>query len=68
MTGPGFNNMDANIYKLTPLWRNLVFDFEAQIFNVYNHQNWNTPNLNSGKILSSIGTPRTIQLQAKFIF
>ena len=68
MTGPGFNNMDANIYKLTPLWRNLVFDFEAQIFNVYNHQNWNQPNINSGKILSSIGTPRTIQLQAKFIF
>ncbi len=68
MTGPGFNNMDANIYKLTPIWRNLVFDFEAQIFNIYNHQNWNLPNLNSGKILNSIGTPRTIQLQAKFVF
>jgi len=68
ITGPGFNNMDANIYKLTPIWRNLVFDFEAQIFNIYNHQNWNLPNLNSGKITSSIGTPRTIQLQAKFIF
>lgn len=67
MTGPGFNNMDANIYKLTPLWRNLVFDFEAQIFNVYNHQNWALPN-NGGKITRSIGTPRTIQLQAKFIF
>ncbi len=68
MTGPGFNNMDANIYKLTPLWRNLVFDFEAQVFNIYNHQNWNLPNLSSGKITSSIGTPRTIQLQAKFVF
>jgi Carboxypeptidase regulatory-like domain len=70
MTGPGFNNMDANIYKLTPIWRNLVFDFEAQIFNVYNHQNWNLPNYTNGSsaILNSIGTPRTVQLQAKFIF
>jgi hypothetical protein len=67
MTGPGFNNMDANIYKLTPLWRNLVFDFEAQIFNIYNHQNLALPN-SRGVITSSIGTPRTIQLQAKFIF
>ena len=31
MTGPGFNNLDANVYKLTPIWRNLVFDMEAQI-------------------------------------
>ena len=67
MTGPGFNNMDASVYKLTPLWRNLVMDFEAQIFNVYNHQNLNVPN-NHGIITTSIGTPRTIQLQAKFQF
>lgn len=67
MTGPGFNNMDANLYKLTPLWRNLVFDFEAQIFNIYNHQNWALPN-SGGTITRSIGQPRTIQLQAKFIF
>ncbi|HWF67508.1 MAG TPA: hypothetical protein VN670_09390 [Acidobacteriaceae bacterium] len=67
MTGPGFNNMDANIYKLTPIWRNLVLDFEAQIFNVYNHQNLAMPN-KTGVITTAIGTPRTIQLQAKFIF
>jgi hypothetical protein len=67
MTGPGFNNMDVSAYKLTPLWRNLVLDFEAQIFNVYNHQNLNVPN-SHGIITSSIGTPRTIQLQAKFQF
>jgi hypothetical protein len=67
MTGPGFNNMDANVYKLTPLWRNLVFDFEAQVFNIYNHQNLGMPN-STGIINASIGTPRTIQLQAKFVF
>ena len=69
MTGPGFNELDANISKLTPLWRNLVFDMEAQIFNVYNHQNLGMPN-KTGIITSPNPgqTPRTIQLQAKFIF
>jgi hypothetical protein len=69
MTGPGFNNLDANIYKLTPIWRNLVFDMEAQFFNVYNHQNLGLPN-NSGiiKANNTGAQPRTIQLQAKFIF
>jgi Carboxypeptidase regulatory-like domain/TonB-dependent Receptor Plug Domain len=69
MTGPGFNNLDASLYKLTPLWRNLVFDFEAQIFNVYNHQNLGLPN-SHGIILTNVSnyTPRTIQLQAKFVF
>ncbi len=67
MTGPGFNNMDANIYKLTPLWRELTLDFEAQIFNIYNHQNLGLPN-RQGIILSPIGQPRTIQLQAKIVF
>ena len=67
MTGPGFNNMDANINKVTPIWHNLVFDFEAQVFNIYNHQNLGMPN-NHGIINAPIGTPRTIQLQAKFQF
>jgi hypothetical protein len=69
MTGPGFNNLDANVYKLTPIWRNLVFDMEAQFFNVYNHQNLGLPN-NSGIIKANNpgAQPRTIQLQAKFLF
>ncbi|MEO6828883.1 MAG: hypothetical protein ABI164_03670, partial [Acidobacteriaceae bacterium] len=67
MTGPGFNNMDANIYKITPLWRDLKLDFEAQIFNIYNHQNLGLPN-RKGIITLPIGTPRTIQLQAKIMF
>jgi hypothetical protein len=67
MTGPGFNNLDANIYKITPLWRDLKFDFEAQVFNIYNHQNLGLPN-RKGIITRPIGTPRTIQLQAKILF
>jgi hypothetical protein len=74
MTGPGFNNLDANVYKLTPIWRNLVLDMEAQVFNIYNHQNLGMPKT-TGIITTIAGGsgvngayPRTIQLQAKIIF
>jgi hypothetical protein len=74
MTGPGFNNLDANVYKLTPLWRDLVLDMEAQVFNIYNHQNLGMPNT-QGAITTTAGGagvngayPRTIQLQAKIVF
>jgi hypothetical protein len=74
MTGPGFNNLDANVYKLTPIWRNLVFDMEAQVFNIYNHQNLGMPKTSGiiTKVAGGSGVngayPRTIQLQAKIIF
>jgi hypothetical protein len=67
MTGPGFNEMDADVYKVTPLWRNLDLDFEAQILNIYNHINMGLPN-SQGQILNGNGTPRHILLQAKIIF
>ncbi|MEO6829144.1 MAG: hypothetical protein ABI164_04990 [Acidobacteriaceae bacterium] len=78
MTGPGFNQLDASIYKLTPIWKGSVLNLEAQIFNVYNHQNLGLPNtkgiitspLSQGYFVngSSGAVPRTIQLQAKFVF
>jgi hypothetical protein len=67
MTGPGFNELDATVYKLTPLGKGTVLDIEAQVFNAYNHQNLALPN-NKGIITAPIGSPRLIQLQAKFIF
>jgi hypothetical protein len=69
MTGPGFNELDATVYKLTPLGKGTSLDIEAQIFNVYNHQNLALPN-NKGIITQPLGgtLPRLIQLQAKFIF
>lgn len=69
MTGPGFNELDATIYKLTPITKSSVLDIEAQIFNVYNHQNLGLPNVN-GIITTPLSgsLPRMIQLQAKYIF
>jgi hypothetical protein len=69
MTGPGFNELDASIYKLTPITKSSTLDIEAQIFNVYNHQNLALPNTHG--IISrplSGSLPRMIQLQAKYVF
>lgn len=74
MTGPGFNRMDATIYKVTPIWRELKLDFEAQFLNVYNHQNLGLPRSTGiiTKLAGGAGVngdyPRTVQLQAKIIF
>lgn len=69
MTGPGFNELDLGLRKSTPIWRTVDLDFAAQIFNVYNHQNWALPN-NRGIITAPLAgsLPRTIQLQAKVVF
>lgn len=67
MTGPGFNELDLGLYKVTPLWRSLKLDFAAQFFNVYNHLNLGLPNV-KGVITTGVGQPRTIQLQAKVVF
>lgn len=46
-----------------------MFDFEAQVFNIYNHKNLGMPS-KSGVVTKAVSTPvpRTIQLQAKFVF
>jgi hypothetical protein len=69
MTGPGFNELDATVYKLTPITKSSVLDIEAQIFNVYNHQNLSLPNTNGIITAPLAGSlPRLIQLQAKYTF
>lgn len=67
LTGPGFNNMDATISKITPIRERLNFQLEAQIFNIYNHINFAQPN-NQGVITSQTGGSRLIQLQGKLVF
>ncbi|MGI4852601.1 MAG: carboxypeptidase regulatory-like domain-containing protein [Janthinobacterium lividum] len=67
LTGPGFNNMDATISKITPIRERLNFQLEAQVFNIYNHVNLALPN-NQGVISSQVGGSRLIQLQGKLVF
>jgi hypothetical protein len=67
LTGPGFNNMDATISKITPIKDRLNLQLEAQVFNIYNHLNLSIPN-SQGVITSQTGGSRLIQLQGKLVF
>ena len=41
--GPGMLNVDTSLFKRSPLRANL--QFRTEIFNVLNHANFDTPNL-----------------------
>ncbi len=67
MTGPGFYNVDASFYKITPITERIKLRIEAQIFNLLNHKNFGQPN-NSGIINTGVGLPRIVQFQGKIEF
>ncbi|HLY15707.1 MAG TPA: carboxypeptidase regulatory-like domain-containing protein [Bryobacteraceae bacterium] len=78
MTGPGFANLDYSMYRNITLGReNHRLQLRAEVFNLFNHPNFDIPNHvfggpNFGEILSvnSYGNkpPRQIQLGLKYIF
>ncbi|MGE5645397.1 MAG: TonB-dependent receptor [Acidobacteriota bacterium] len=68
MTGPGFYNVDASFFKVTPIAERFRLRLEGQVFNLINHKNFANPNLTSGVITSGVGGPRVAQFQAKLEF
>ena len=67
MTGPGFYNVDASFFKITPITERIKLRIEAQIFNLLNHKNFGLPN-NAGIINGGVGPPRIVQFQGKIEF
>ncbi len=69
MTGPGFDNVDASFYKLTPITERVRLRIDAQIFNLLNHKNLGLPN--DGGVINN-GTPgslpRIVQFQGRLEF
>jgi hypothetical protein len=60
--GPGFHRLDFSAFKDIPLSERFRLQFRAEIFNIFNHPNFNAPNFggngvvaisNSGKFNSS---------------
>lgn len=77
--GPGFTQMDLAISKTTQITERLGFQLRGELFNLFNHPNFNSPSgllsdPNFGKSTSTIGslvglgTSRQAQLAVKFIF
>jgi hypothetical protein len=71
--GPAFFNLDLGIQKNIFVREHDHLEFRGELFNSTNHTNFSNPNgtLTSplfGRILSSVGTGRQVQLAVKFYF
>ncbi len=78
LTGPGLATWDFSVIKDTRLRDKLNLQFRAEIFNLLNHPNFNTPNAvvftptgvspTAGVITSTSTTARQIQLGLKLLW
>lgn len=73
--GPGLTNVDLSLFKSFPVRESMRFEFRTEAFNALNHANFSNPNssyapglTSFGRIDSTIGDPRELQLALKFYF
>jgi hypothetical protein len=71
--GPGLNNWDIGIAKLTSLKESLTLQFRAELFNAWNHAQFEQPDGNAGDgpnfgRIAAAASPRLIQFAAKLIW
>jgi hypothetical protein len=70
--GPGFNNWDFGIHKVTRVRENMSFLFRAEFFNLFNHAQFGNPqgnyqNSRFGQVRSA-RDPRIGQMSLKFLW
>ncbi len=78
LIGPGLATWDFSVLKDTPIHERLTLQFRAEIFNLLNRANFNTPNLivftptgvsgTAGAISSTSTTARQVQFGLKLIW
>jgi hypothetical protein len=71
--GPGFARVDLSAHKWFPIVERYRLQFRADVFNVPNRPNFGLPGLlrgspNFGRILSTVGPGRQMQLSLRFEF
>jgi hypothetical protein len=70
--GPDLVNVNLSLAKTTVLREKARFEIRADFFNALNHTEFSLPNTNIGSgqfgQISSTGSPRVIQLAARFMF
>ena len=70
--GPGSWNIDMAIDRRFMLKETLGFELRGDFFNIINHANWNNPtvSITSAQFgqITTFGSPRIIQVAAKFLF
>ncbi|HYM11195.1 MAG TPA: carboxypeptidase regulatory-like domain-containing protein [Bryobacterales bacterium] len=70
--GPGFNNWDFGLQKITAVRESMSVQFRAEFFNMFNHAQFNNPggNFTSGTFgrVTSAKSPRIGQMSLKFLW
>ncbi|HVF57572.1 MAG TPA: TonB-dependent receptor, partial [Pyrinomonadaceae bacterium] len=72
LEGPGYQNINASLVKNTGLTERLNLQLRAEVFNLFNHPNFNMPDNFLGSPtfgrITSARDPRHIQFGAKLLF
>ncbi|HEX7174835.1 MAG TPA: TonB-dependent receptor [Pyrinomonadaceae bacterium] len=72
LDGPGYQNVNASLVKNTALGERLRLQLRAEVFNLFNHPNFNLPDNFVGSPtfgrITSARDPRHIQFGAKLLF
>lgn len=82
LSGPGFVNTDFSVIKRFALpWENMGLDFRAEIFNLFNHPQFDTPSAFGGetgadfnapalfgRVPGTVNNPRLVQFGLKLTF
>jgi hypothetical protein len=71
--GPGINNFDLSVQKITPIGETVHAEFRAEFFNIFNHTQFLNPdgNISDGPDFGRVThtrDPRQIQFAMKFSF
>jgi hypothetical protein len=54
--GPGFNRLDFSAFKDIPINERFRLQFRAEIFNIFNHPNFNAPNFGGNGVVAISGS------------
>ncbi len=73
VSGPGQKSWDFSIVKNFPIYESLRAQFRGDVYNAWNHTNFNNPNTTPtntafGRITGTAGDPRNWQLSLKVMF
>jgi hypothetical protein len=73
LRGPGLVQLDASLFKEIPIHERFHLQFRAEIFNIFNHVQFDNPNTvigssQAGVISDQVNSPRDIQLALKLLF
>jgi hypothetical protein len=50
--GPGFHRLDFSAFKQLPINERMRFEFRAEMFNIFNHPNFNAPGFGGNGVVS----------------